>query len=95
MVSDGNTRFSYANAFSKDIAIDLGTANTLIWVKGQGLLVNEPSIVAKLVNSDKVIAVGSEAKEMLGKTHSNIETVRPLKDGVIADFQMADGMIQG
>ena len=81
--------------FAKDIAIDLGTANTLIWVKGRGLLINEPSIVAKLVNSDKVIAVGTEAKEMLGKTHSNIETVRPLKDGVIADFKMADGMIQG
>ena len=91
MVS-GNSRLRY---FAKDIAIDLGTANTLIWVRGRGLLIDEPSIVAKLVNSDKVIAVGTEAKEMLGKTHSNIETVRPLKDGVIADFQMADGMIQG
>ena len=87
-----SSRFRF---FAKDIAIDLGTANTLIWVKGRGLLINEPSIVAKLVNSDKVIAVGTEAKEMLGKTHSNIETVRPLKDGVIADFKMADGMIQG
>lgn len=58
-------------------------------------MVNEPSIVAKEVNSDKVIAVGTEAKAMLGKTHSNIETIRPLKDGVIADFKMADGMIQG
>ncbi len=90
-----NSRFSYSQLFSKDIAIDLGTANTLIWVKGKGLLVNEPSIVAKQVDSDKVIAVGTEAKAMLGKTHSNIETIRPLKDGVIADFQMADGMIQG
>ncbi len=88
-------RNSRLRFFAKDIAIDLGTANTLIWVKGRGLLINEPSIVAKLVNSDKVIAVGTEAKEMLGKTHSNIETVRPLKDGVIADFKMADGMIQG
>ncbi|MFC1481964.1 rod shape-determining protein [Candidatus Neomarinimicrobiota bacterium] len=86
---------SLSQMFSKDIAIDLGTANTLIWVKGRGILVNEPSIVAKIVNSDKVIAVGDEAKEMLGKTHNNLETVRPLKDGVIADFQMADGMIQG
>ncbi len=89
------SKYSYSQLFSKDIAIDLGTANTLIWVKGKGLLVNEPSIVAKEVNSDKVIAVGTEAKEMLGKTHNNIETIRPLKDGVIADFQMADGMIQG
>ena len=59
------------------------------------MLIDEPSIVAKVVNTDKVIAVGTEAKEMLGKTHSNIVTVRPLRDGVIADFQMADGMIQG
>ncbi len=95
MNDKGNSKLNLSQIFSKDIAIDLGTANTLIWVKGRGILVNEPSIVAKIVNSDKVIAVGDEAKEMLGKTHTNIETVRPLKDGVIADFQMADGMIQG
>jgi len=58
-------------------------------------MINEPSIVAKTVNGDKIIAVGSEAQEMLGKTHHNLETIRPLKDGVIADFQMADEMIQG
>lgn len=81
--------------FYKDIAIDLGTANTLIWVKGRGILINEPSIVAKTIDTNKIIAVGNEAKEMLGKTHHNITTVRPLKDGVIADFQMADGMLQG
>lgn len=95
MTAQGKSRMKLSQIFTKDIAIDLGTANTLIWVKGRGILVNEPSIVAKIVNSDKVIAVGDEAKEMLGKTHNNIETVRPLKDGVIADFQMADGMIQG
>jgi len=95
MVKNGKSSLNFMRVFSRDIAIDLGTANTLIWVKGQGLLVNEPSIVAKEVNSNKVIAVGKEAKEMLGKTHHNIATVRPLKDGVIADFQMADGMIQG
>ncbi len=95
MKADGKSKMNLSQVFSMDIAIDLGTANTLIWVKGRGILVNEPSIVAKIVNSDKVIAVGNEAKEMLGKTHKNIETVRPLKDGVIADFQMADGMIQG
>jgi len=86
---------SYSNLFSMDIAIDLGTANTLIWVKGRGIMINEPSIVAKTVNSDKVIAVGNQAKEMLGRTHHNLMTIRPLKDGVIADFEMADGMIQG
>lgn len=95
MGRDGKSNLSYSRLFSKDIAIDLGTANTLIWVMGRGILVNEPSIVAKDVHTDKVIAVGNEAKEMLGKTHQHIQTVRPLKDGVIADFQMADGMIQG
>ena len=89
------SNFSFSRLFSKDIAIDLGTANTLIWVMGQGIVVNEPSIVAKDVHTDKVIAVGNEAKEMLGKTHQHIQTIRPLKDGVIADFEMADGMIQG
>lgn len=95
MKKNGQMKTSYSQLFSKDIAIDLGTANTLIWVKGRGILVNEPSIVAKTIDTNKVIAVGNEAKEMLGKTHHNITTVRPLKDGVIADFQMADGMLQG
>ncbi|NQU67958.1 MAG: rod shape-determining protein [Candidatus Marinimicrobia bacterium] len=83
------------NLMSGDIAIDLGTANTLIWVKGKGLMVNEPSVVAKSVIDDKVIAVGHEANQMVGKTHRDIKTIRPLKDGVIADFKMTDGMIQG
>lgn len=95
MARNSRSRMEYSGLLSKDIAIDLGTANTLIWVKGQGIMINEPSIVAKTVNSDKVVAVGEEAKEMLGKTHHNLVTIRPLKDGVIADFQMADGMIQG
>jgi len=73
----------------------LGTANTLIWVKGKGVLINEPSIVARSVHDGKVIAVGSTAKAMLGRTHREIETIRPLNDGVIADFNMTDGMIQG
>ncbi len=84
-----------SNLITGDIAIDLGTANTLIWAKGQGVLINEPSIVAMDVVNDKVIAVGHEANEMVGKTPSSIKTIRPLKDGVIADFKMADGMIQG
>lgn len=95
MKNNGRPRRSYAQLFTMDIAIDLGTANTLIWVKGRGILVNEPSIIAKNLTTNKVIAVGNEAKEMMGKTHHNLITVRPLKDGVIADFQMADGMIQG
>jgi rod shape-determining protein MreB len=84
-----------SNLVSGDIAIDLGTANTLIWIKGKGICVNEPSVVAVSVIDDKVIAVGNEANAMVGKTHNDIKTVRPLKDGVIADFKMTDGMIQG
>lgn len=78
-----------------DLSIDLGTANTLIYVKGRGIMINEPSIVARSKHTGEVIAVGNEAKEMLGKTHQEIETIRPLKDGVIADFEMTDGLLQG
>jgi len=81
--------------FAGDIAIDLGTANTIIWVKGEGVVLNEPSIVAKKVHDETIIAIGNEAKEMLGRTHSGIEIVRPLKDGTIADYRMTDAMIQG
>ena len=77
------------------IAMDLGTANTLIWIEGQGIVINEPSIVAKNTIDGSVVAVGNEAYAMLGRTPSGIQTVRPLKDGVIADFDMTDGMIQG
>ena len=80
---------------SGDIAIDLGTANTLLWIKGQGVVLNEPSIVARDKVSGDIIAVGQEAKEMVGRTHSRIETVRPLKDCVIADYKMTDAMIRG
>jgi len=83
------------NWISGDIAIDLGTANTLIYIKGKGVMVNEPSIVARSVHDGKIIAVGYEAKAMVGRTHSEIETIRPLRDGVIADFEMTDGLIQG
>jgi len=89
---------SFPNPFnwvSGDIAIDLGTANTLVYVKGRGVLINEPSIVAKNVHDNKIIAVGYEAKAMVGRTHREIETIRPLRDGVIADFEMTDGLIQG
>ena len=83
------------NWMSANIAIDLGTANTLIWLKGRGIIINEPSIVARSVHDEKIVAVGQEAKDMVGKTHRDLETIRPLQDGVIADFNMTDGMLQG
>ena len=83
------------NWISGDIAVDLGTANTLIWLKGKGVVINEPSIVARTIHDDNIVAVGDEAKAMLGRTHRDLETIRPLQDGVIADFKMTDGMLQG
>lgn len=82
------------NFLSNDIGIDLGTANTLIFVKNRGIVVNEPSIVAIEENSGKVLAVGHEAREMFGRTHQEIITIRPLKDGVIADFEATEVMIR-
>ncbi len=80
---------------STDVAIDLGTANTLIWVKEQGIILNEPSIVAvQRNNRSKVVAVGQEALQMHERTHQEIETIRPLKDGVIADFEIAEQLIR-
>jgi rod shape-determining protein MreB len=83
--------------FSNDLAIDLGTANTLVCVKGKGVVLNEPSVVAVSKNgkdNNKVLAVGSDAKVMLGRTPGNIEAIRPLKDGVIADFDVAEAMLR-
>src|SRR5438046_1224575 len=83
--------------FSNDLAIDLGTANTLIYVKGKGIVSCEPSVVAvqrDVRGGKKVLAVGREAKEMLGRTPGNIQAVRPLRDGVIADFEVAEEMIK-
>ncbi|WP_020400070.1 rod shape-determining protein [Kordiimonas gwangyangensis] len=82
--------------FSSDMAIDLGTANTLVYVKGRGIVLNEPSVVAiKSENGrDRVLAVGDEAKLMLGRTPSGIQAIRPLRDGVIADFHVAEQMIK-
>ena len=87
---------SILDAFSSDIAIDLGTANTLVYAKGRDIVLNEPSVVAFSVrNGRKVIhAVGSEARSMLGRTPGNIEAIRPMKDGVIADFKVAEEMIK-
>ena len=80
--------------FSADLAIDLGTANTLIYVRGKGVVLNEPSIVAFDRNTKKIVAIGKEAQEMLGRTHRDIRTIRPMKDGVIADFEIAEGMLR-
>ena len=82
--------------FSTDMAIDLGTANTLVYVEGKGIVLNEPSVVAiaTVNNKTEVVAVGSEAKQMLGKTPGHIRAIRPLRDGVIADFEVAEEMIK-
>ena len=79
---------------SSHLAMDLGTANTLIYMKGEGIILNEPSVVAIDNNTGKVIAVGKEAKEYIGRTPPNISAIRPLKDGVIADFDVAKAMIK-
>ncbi len=79
--------------FSKDIGIDLGTANVLIHVKNKGIVLNQPAVVAVDLNTNQVIAVGDKAYEMLGKTPKNIEAIRPLKEGVIADFDITEAML--
>jgi rod shape-determining protein MreB len=81
---------------SDDMAIDLGTANTLVYVKGRGIVLNEPSVVAiaDIRGKKQVLAVGDEAKMMLGRTPGNIQAIRPLRDGVIADFEVAEEMIK-
>jgi len=88
---------SFWGMFSNDLAIDLGTANTLIYVKGQGIVCNEPSVVAvqkEARGGRRVLAVGAEAKKMLGRTPGNIVAIRPLKDGVIADFEITEAMLR-
>lgn len=79
--------------FSNDLAIDLGTANTLVYVRGKGVVINEPSVVAIEKKSGRVLAIGAEAKKMLGRTPGNIVAIRPMKDGVIADFEIAEKML--
>lgn len=82
------------NYFSSDLAIDLGTANTLVYAKGRGVVIREPSMVAVEKHTQKIQAVGTEAKEMLGKTPANIVAIRPMKDGVIADFEITERMLE-
>ncbi len=84
---------SLFSVFSSDLAIDLGTANTLVYARGKGIVVNEPSIVAINKNTGEVEAVGKEAKEMLGRTPGNIVAIKPMKDGVIADFKVTEKML--
>jgi rod shape-determining protein MreB len=83
----------FKNLFSKDIGIDLGTANTLVFVRGHGILINEPSVVAVNQKTGQVVAVGSEAKRMVGRTPAHIVAVRPLVDGVISDFEVTQEML--
>lgn len=80
--------------FGRDMGIDLGTANTLVFVKGKGIVVNEPSVVAIKEKTNQILAVGDEAKKMIGRTPGNIVAIRPLKDGVIADFGTTEAMIR-
>ncbi|MBN1355157.1 rod shape-determining protein [bacterium] len=85
---------SILSKFSNDLAIDLGTANTLVYVKNKGIVINEPSIVAIHKEKRNVLAVGKQAKEMLGRTPGNIIAIRPMKDGVIADFEVTEKMLR-
>ncbi|MCU1677025.1 MAG: cell shape determining protein MreB/Mrl family, partial [Frankiales bacterium] len=78
----------------RDMAIDLGTANTLVYVRGKGIVLNEPSVVAINLQTRHILAVGSEAKRMIGRTPGNIVAIRPLKDGVIADFATTERMLR-
>ena len=80
--------------FSRDIGIDLGTANTLAYVKGRGILLDEPSVVAIDRDTKEIYAVGNKAKEMVGRTPGNILAIRPLKDGVIADFDVTEKLLR-
>src|SRR5437773_8603844 len=78
----------------RDMAVDLGTANTLVYVRGRGIVLNEPSVVAINVKSGRPLSVGAEAKRMIGRTPSHIQAIRPLKDGVIADFEICEKMLR-
>ena len=93
MTKNGYNMRSVFSLLSSDLAIDLGTANTLVFARGKGIVVNEPSIVAINKNSGDVVAVGREAKEMLGRTPGNVVAIKPMKDGVIADFKVTEKML--
>src|SRR3990167_877958 len=80
--------------FSKRLGIDLGTANSLVYLAGSGVVLNEPTVVAVTVEDNRVVAVGNEAKQMLGRTPGNISASRPMRDGVIADYQITEAMLR-
>src|ERR671914_1107182 len=80
--------------FGRDVAVDLGTSNTGVFVNGEGIVLSEPSVVAIDNKTDKIVAVGSAAKSMLGRTPGHIVAIRPLKDGVIADFEVTEKMLR-
>jgi rod shape-determining protein MreB len=84
----------FSNVMGRDMAVDLGTANTLVYVRGRGIVINEPSVMAINVKDGRPVAVGIEAKRMLGRTPSHIQAIRPLKDGVIADFESCEKMLR-
>ena len=85
---------AFLGMFSRDIGIDLGTANTLVHVRDRGIVISEPSVVAIDQRTKRVLAIGAEAKRMLGRTPANIIAVRPLRDGVISDFDVTEQMIK-
>lgn len=89
-----NSNFGFGKFFSKDMGIDLGTANTLVYLKGKGIALQEPSVVAIQRDTRSVLAVGDEAKQMIGRTPGNIVAIRPMKDGVIADFDITERMLR-
>jgi rod shape-determining protein MreB len=84
----------FSSIMGRDMAVDLGTANTVVYVRGKGIVLNEPSVVAVNVRDGRPVAVGAEAKRMIGRTPSSIEAIRPLKDGVIADFEICEKMLR-
>src|ERR1700681_1183420 len=84
----------FKSLFSNDIGIDLGTANSLVYVRDRGIVLREPSVVAIQAGTTNVLAVGEEAKRMLGRTPGNIVAIRPMKDGVIADFEITEAMLR-
>ena len=83
-----------SSIMGRDMAVDLGTANTVVYVRGRGIVLNEPSVVAVNVRDGRPLAVGVEAKRMIGRTPSHIQAIRPLKDGVIADFEICEKMLR-
>jgi len=84
----------FVKRFSKDVGVDLGTANTIVYLKDKGIIINEPSIVALNIRNDQIIAIGEDAKKMLGKTPNHIDIIKPLTNGVISDFEVAEKMIK-